>query len=213
MLTKLFNTPKQYELWDFRVHSYVLERDIYHDIYLNRWVGVTVSGQWRYLSLNDLDTIKHERIKFINMQPEPLKEGQMNYTKAILIVDDNVKVVKVNYDSNNNDKYFKTLLMDLAKDDLVVIPTATRHNMTVGKIVETDCLINLDDNDQISWVIQKVDKDSYENTLKQENVAIEQIKSAELRKKKSDLLDAIKVDQAVIAKMLPPPPAPTATAA
>lgn len=129
----------------------------------------------------------------------------MNYTKCILLVDDSVKVVRVNYDSAGNDRFFKTLIQDLKKDDLVVIPTSTRHNFTVGKVAEIDCLVDLDDNTQLGWIAQKVDNDAYEATLKQESVAVEQIKSAELRQKKSALLDAIKVDRAAITGMLAAP--------
>src|SRR5580692_9071926 len=85
------------------------------------------------------------------------KESSMNYTKAILIVDDNVKVVKVNYETGSTDRYFKTIDDTIVKDDLVIIPTSTRHNFTVGKVIETGCSINLDDNEQIFWIAGKVD--------------------------------------------------------
>lgn len=65
----------------------------------------------------------------------------MNLTTAVFLVEEKARAVRVEYDpdvtrNNNPSKLFKTVNPDLKKDDLVVVPTHTRHGFTVAKITD-----------------------------------------------------------------------------
>lgn len=115
-----------------------------------------------------------------------------NYTTAIFLVNDNVRCVRVNYDgSTSKDHTFKTFDHSLKVDDLVLVPTDTRHGFTVCKIVEINVDIDYDSSTQFKWVVGKVDLDSYEKVLEQEKIVVEAVKEAMVQKKRSDLLEAM----------------------
>ena len=105
----------------------------------------------------------------------------MNYSTAIFLINKNVRAVMCNYEPDAPDKkvMFKTLDMTLKVGDFVIVPTKTRHGMTVSKIVETDVDVDFDSAIPVCWVVAKVDAKDYEITLAQEAEAIQVIKSAE----------------------------------
>lgn len=116
----------------------------------------------------------------------------MNYSTAIFLVNKDVRAVSVSYERDANGKgiapfyTFKTL-EPVAVGDLVVIPTDTRHLMTVARVEETDVEIDYDSGVQLKWLVHKVEVGPYGNILAQEGAAIEQIKSAEKRAKREEL--------------------------
>ena len=87
--------------------------------------------------------------------------------------------------------------------DYVIVPTATRHNMTVVKITATDVDVDFDSPVQMTWVIGKIDRSSYDDMLTQEQTAIQAIKSAETRRKRDQLRDAMLKDYEEQIKALP----------
>lgn len=115
----------------------------------------------------------------------------MNYSKAIFLINQNARSVMVVYDEvnvpGNKKMMFKTLDASIKKDDLVVVPTTTRHNMTVCKVIDTDVDVDYDSPEEILWIVQKVDQESYKGTLAQEQVAIQIIRTSETKKKRADL--------------------------
>jgi hypothetical protein len=135
----------------------------------------------------------------------------MNYSTAVFLINNDVRAVVGIYESEDDLLLskkpfsritFKTLDSTIKVGDFVVVPTDTRHKMTVVKIVEVDTDIDFDSNTQINWVISTLDKTSYEKTLALEQTAIAVMKSAELRKKKSELRDSVFKDQAESLKTL-----------
>lgn len=135
-------------------------------------------------------------------QPEPTRAG-MNYSTAVFLINNKVRAVKGIYEDGGTTGIFKTLDETLKKDDLIVVPTSTRHKMTVFKITEVDIDIDMDANAKVEWVVCKVDQDAYKTILEQEDQAIQKIKSAEMRKKRTDLADALFKDQMEDLKALP----------
>ncbi len=129
----------------------------------------------------------------------------MNYTTAIFLINKQVRAVMCNYEPNAPDKQvmFKTLDPTIRKDDLVIVPTSTRHNMTVSKVVETDVDVDFDNRTEVGWIISKIDRHQYEIVLSQEGDAIQVIKSAEKTKKRNELAAALLADSAGALKALP----------
>lgn len=98
---------------------------------------------------------------------------------------------------------FKTLDQTIKKDDLVVVPTSTRHGMTVTKVVEVDVDVDYDSPVVIDWIVAKVDQDAYQTLLAQEGEALTVIRSAERTKKRNELREAMLADSGAALKCLP----------
>lgn len=116
----------------------------------------------------------------------------MNLSAAVFLVEESARAVRVEYDpdtprNNNPSKYFKTVSPDLKKDDLVVVPTHTRHGFTVAKIVEIDFQVDFHTTEQYSWIVSKVDKAGYDHTLEVEKKIIQRVGKAEENKMRVEL--------------------------
>lgn len=122
----------------------------------------------------------------------------MNYSTAIFFLDANVRAIRASYDDNDSKTtLFKTLDDTIKVDDFVVVPTGTRQGMTVCKVKETDIEVDPDYTDQVNWIVGKVDKERYDSILKQEDVAIQKLKTAEIRKKRSAIQESLKNELAL----------------
>lgn len=111
----------------------------------------------------------------------------MNFSTAIFLISDEARAVKAVYEDGDVAKTFKTMNPDIEVDDFVIVPTDTRHNMTVVKVVEVDVDVDFDDPKPMPWVIDVVDIDAHEMIKSQEEEAISMVKSAEKRRKREQL--------------------------
>ena len=116
----------------------------------------------------------------------------MNLSTAIFLVNETVRAVRVEYDpeiskNNNPNKLFKTLDSTLAKDDLVIVPTHTRHGFTVAKVVEIDFQIDFHTAEQYAWIGGKFDKTAYDSVLETEKKIIQKVGKAEENKMRAEL--------------------------
>lgn len=128
----------------------------------------------------------------------------MNYSTAVFLINKNIRAVHATYEADDNAKreVFKTLDQTIAVGDFVIVPTDTRHKMTVCKIVDTDVDVDFDSSTPIKWLVGKVDQAAYAQVLAQEAEAITAIKSAEIRQKREDLAAKLLKDNAGL-KALP----------
>ena len=129
----------------------------------------------------------------------------MNYSTAIFLINTHVRAILATYEEGESATrtLFKTLNEDIGVGDFVVVPTESRHHMTVCKVVETDVDVDFEDATSVKWIIGRVDAAEYEQTLEQEAKAIQAIKSAEMRKKREDLRAAMFADHIDTLKALP----------
>lgn len=129
----------------------------------------------------------------------------MNYTTAVFLINKNVRAVLCNYEPDAPDKkvMFKTLDASLKEGDFVIVPTKTRHGMTVSKVVEVDVDVDFDNGTQVGWIVCKVDQVGYEAIISQEADAIKVITSAEKTKKRNELAAALLADSKDALKALP----------
>lgn len=132
----------------------------------------------------------------------------MNYTTAVFLINADVRAVICCYEpeeerTKNNRYTFKTLDKTIQKGDLVVVPTDTRHGMTVVKVVEVDVDPDFDSDIQLKWIVGRVDQAPYITTLAREAEAVAVIKSAEKTKKRNDLRAAMLADSSEALKALP----------
>jgi hypothetical protein len=145
---------------------------------------------------NEIEETKRELAKFD--QPQPQRRTGMNYSSAVFLINKNVRAIKVTYDKQDPGKApaseytFKTLDPAIAKDDFVVVPTDTRHGLTVVKVSQVDVDIDLDDAiTQYKWIVARVDRSAYDQTLLDEAQAVKVIRLAEFNKKRSDLREGM----------------------
>lgn len=132
----------------------------------------------------------------------------MNYSTAIFLISDSVRAVEATYEADTEKAtaprtVFKTLNPDIKVGDYVVVPTNTRHNMTVCKIVAVDIEIDLETTEEIAWIIGTVDRADFEDLKRQEDEAIAKIKSAEKRRKREQLRRDLLADAEDDLKALP----------
>lgn len=129
----------------------------------------------------------------------------MNYSTAIFLISDTVRAVEGIYENSDNAPRttFKTFDTSIKIDDYVVVPTETRHKMTVVKIVDVDIDLDVETNEDIKWIVGTVNRESFEDLTAQEEDAIARIKSAQKRKKRQELAAALMADAEEEIKALP----------
>jgi FKBP-type peptidyl-prolyl cis-trans isomerase 2 len=113
----------------------------------------------------------------------------MNYSTALFLFNEKLRCVAVAYEptKESSKTLFKTLDPMIEVGDFVVIPTDSRYNMTVAKVIEVDVDVDFESPIQMQWIIGIVDRKSYEETLTNEGRAIAKMKSAEAHRKREEL--------------------------
>lgn len=137
----------------------------------------------------------------------------MNYSTAIFLINPKVRAIAAIYEPDTDARkaprtIFKTFDQTISVGDFVLVPTETRHKMTVNKVVDVDVEPDLESSVQMNWVIGTVDRLMYEDVLKQEARAIDLMKAAEkthareeLRKKMMAHVDETKLAALQITRM------------
>lgn len=121
----------------------------------------------------------------------------MNYSTSVFLINNHVRAIIGVYEPEDRQPkptMFKTLDPSISVGDLVVVPTDTRHGMTVVKVSEVDADVDFDNTTVVKWVIQKVDRTAFDKTTEEERIAIETIKSAVTTQKRAQLRDAMLAD-------------------
>lgn len=120
----------------------------------------------------------------------------MNYSTAIFLISDKARAVMVTYEEYDGapETMYKTFSTDIKVDDYVVVPTDSRHHMTVCKVAKVDVEPDFETDKNVAWIIGTVDPADYEDLKRQEAEAIAKIRSAEKRRKRAELADALVAD-------------------
>lgn len=108
----------------------------------------------------------------------------MNYSTAIFLINPKVRAISAIYEAETKERTparttFKTFDQSIKEGDYILVPTSTRHSMTVNKVVAVDVEPDLESGAQMQWVIGTIDRAAYEDVLAQEARAIELMKAAE----------------------------------
>lgn len=129
----------------------------------------------------------------------------MNYSTAVFLINDKVRAVKGTYEAGENagKTMFKTFSPTLKVGDFTIVPTNTRHNMTVVKITDVDVEFDIETTTNVEWIIGQIDLTAYEQVLGQEQEAVKTIQSAEKNRKRAALREAIFADAETQLNKLP----------
>lgn len=111
----------------------------------------------------------------------------MKNSMIVFLVNDDVRAVRVQYEPGGSTAIFKTMDPDIMVDDLVVVQTDTRWEMTVAKVTEVDVEPDLEHGPDLKWVVQHVSTDEFSELLSKEEQAITTVQQAERRRKKAEL--------------------------
>ena len=115
----------------------------------------------------------------------------MHNSKIVFLINDAVRAIRVSYEKDGPTYIFKTLDPAIAVDDLVVIPTNTRHGFTVCKVTEVDIELDLEDSMEVNWIAGTFDLASYKDILEKEAEAVTAVQAAERRRKKAALRETM----------------------
>lgn len=136
-----------------------------------------------------------------------------NHSTAIFLINDKVRAIATTYEEIDLGKdttkmkfqpeylsggklpkgavVFKTMDPDIKVDDFVVVPTDTRHGLTVCKVVAVDIEIDFSSDKECHWVIETVDTTEFERLRQEEEKMILAIKSAETNQEREKLSEAL----------------------
>ena len=130
----------------------------------------------------------------------------MNTSTAIFLINPHARAVNCIYEAEGSKQTpytFKTLDQNIKVNDMVVVPTDTRHNLTVVKVVEVDVDLDIDAPNQIKWIIGRVDLATHTELLELEADALAKIKASQLRKKREQLTKDLLDDHGSAIQSLP----------
>lgn len=106
---------------------------------------------------------------------------------------DDCRVIACSYDQDKDGKgiapftLFKTFDKDIAKEQLVIVPTNTRYGFTAVRVEELDVEWSPESTTPIDWIVGKLDPAHFENLKAQEKKALEIINAAEKRKQREEM--------------------------
>jgi hypothetical protein len=114
---------------------------------------------------------------------QPEGTTAMNLTSAIMLVNKEVRPVRVSYDP------------DVPKHNDPKVRTATRHGFTVCKVTEIDFRVNFDSPQDYDWIVGRVDTAQFDEMVRQEKIVIDRIGDAEENRKRAELSKSLGLDQ------------------
>lgn len=115
----------------------------------------------------------------------------MHKSMIAFLINDNILAVEGRYEDGGKTETFKTMDPNIAKYDLVVVESSTRHGMTVVKVTAVDVEPNLDSDEQVKWIVQRIDKDAFQKVLDMEAEAVNVAQAAERRRKKAEMRESM----------------------
>lgn len=132
----------------------------------------------------------------------------MNYSTAVFLISEDARCIACSYEKPKTGEtaktyHFKSFDSTLKVGDLVVVPTSTRHSLTVVRVEEVDVEPDLQTPTEYKWIVGKVDISQHEDTLAKEAEAIDVIKKAQKRKQREELRKDLLADAESDLKQLP----------
>lgn len=115
-----------------------------------------------------------------------------NYSTAVMLFNPKIRAINIFYnpiekDPSQSSFTFKSLDPTIETDDLVVIPTDTRHGFTVVKVAEVDVEVDIESDTQLKWIASKLDTRANDAVLLEEGKWIAQMKKGEARKRREEI--------------------------
>ena len=129
----------------------------------------------------------------------------MNRSTTVFLVNSAVMAFRAIYEEGGKVETFKTFDRSIAKDDICVVVSGTRHGFTTVKVKEVDVGVDIEDNSvEVKWAVCKIDLTDHKRILGEEEDAINAVKAAEFNKKRRELMaNVASPDDIAAIKALP----------
>lgn len=120
----------------------------------------------------------------------------MNHSKAIFLFSDAARAIHVDYEGSERNPQrilAKTMDPNVKAGDFVIVPTDTRHKMTVVKVIAVDVEYDIESPEAVNWVIGVINPADYQDIVAKEQQAISLLRAAEqqaTRKKYQEMMFA-----------------------
>jgi len=115
-----------------------------------------------------------------------------NYSTAIMLFNEDIRPIHTIYEPDTDQKkqpryLFKSLDKTLKEGDYVVVPTDSRHKMTVVQVAEVDVEVDFESGVHINWIVSKVDTESAGEVAAYEKKCVDLMKAAEKRHQREEI--------------------------
>lgn len=138
----------------------------------------------------------------------------MNYTTAVMLINEEIRAISCSYEKESEPAaehqikartVFKTLDATIKKGDYLVVPTDTRHKMTVVRVEEVDVDVDFENDVPVNWAVGKVDMKTFNDNKSKEGEWVAKLKTVERKHQKAKLaekvLGSLGVDDVNILKL------------
>lgn len=120
----------------------------------------------------------------------------MNYSTAVMLINENIRAISAIYEVDGvNTKAprttFKTLDNDIQIGDYVIVPSGTRHNRTVVKVVDVDVEVDFESITPIEWVIDRIDTAAHDKIIAEESKWITTLKASQRLAKREEIKNKV----------------------
>lgn len=114
-----------------------------------------------------------------------------------MLFNSNIRAIKVSYETEEQNPrralyLYKTVDKSIQVGDYVVVPTETRHKMTVCKVEEVDVELDLNCTTQISWIVDKVNVHQFNKIVDEEKEFVKEMRTAQALQKQNELKESMK---------------------
>lgn len=119
-----------------------------------------------------------------------------NKSLAVFLINKDVRAIRASYEADAPNApaattMFKTMDRDLKVGDFIIVPTNTRHLMTVCWVKEVDVEVNFESTQHVDWVIGTIDKTGYKQVLLMEGRFLDAIAKGEKRQQQEKLRETL----------------------
>jgi phosphoribosyl 1,2-cyclic phosphodiesterase len=111
----------------------------------------------------------------------------MDNSVIVPLINDDCRLMKVAYEDGGSASIMKTLDPTIKVDDLVVVQSGTRWEMTVAKVTEVDIDINFEIQRDVKWIVTRICEKTFDHIKSMEVEAINAVQAAEKKRKKDEL--------------------------
>lgn len=134
---------------------------------------------------------------------------QLNYSTALFLLNPKLRAIMCSYEAKTDKNpspamtMFKTFDETIAVDDLVIVPSSTRHHRTIVRVAAIDVEVDFDSQTQVDWIVGKYDSSVYEKLVRDEAAAIGIMKNAEAKARRDEIIDKVAAFKSEELKKLP----------
>lgn len=169
------------------------------DAWKDSWIGDEIESEPRYYY--DADLVRESK-PVIPAAPKKRKEKGMNYSAAVTLITDDVKMIGVKFKTTSgwSKEYVYKSAYEVEEGALVLIHNQGAEDdvgerpsgFGVAKVTNLDPEVNYDDpNKKYKWIAQVVDLSTYHSNLEREAEMLEKVRGADKRSKREQLRDSL----------------------